>query len=197
VGTAHLLSWRHGIWAVAGYIADYLRLQAGRPATVCSTFAAAFGSHAWRGRQPRCRWSMVWFVDLNPHKNRAFVAQRAQAFGLSERLRVCRDLGRIKALPDAVRTPVDLPWTLLEHLPDPRAQLKRIAARMNPARTSPEKLGISSRRPPRGNIPSTSMNRPWWRLFRDAQKPVSRVFHPLLSQPGPYRSGGWTAAAHV
>jgi hypothetical protein len=69
----------------------------------------------------------VWFVDLNPH-NRDFVASRARTLGLDDRLHCARDLSD-PALPKHFDTIVCL--DVLEHLPDPAAQLDIFAARMS------------------------------------------------------------------
>ncbi|TWB95057.1 methyltransferase family protein [Synechococcus sp. Ace-Pa] len=127
VGTAHLLELAAWHLGSAGYIADTLRLQAGQASGQVLDFGGGIGSHALAAAS-LAEVEQVWFVDLNPH-NRAFVAQRAQAFGLSERLRVCRDLGD-QALPARFDTVICL--DVLEHLPDPAAQLNEFAARMNP-----------------------------------------------------------------
>lgn len=127
VGTAHLLELAAWHLGSAGYIADTLRLQASKASGQVLDFGGGIGSHALAAASlPEVE--RIWFVDLNPH-NRAFVAQRAQAFGLSERLKVCRDLDD-PALPKRFDTVICL--DVLEHLPDPAAQLNEFAARMNP-----------------------------------------------------------------
>ena len=67
----------------------------------------------------------VWFVDLNPH-NRAFVEKRAASLGVSEKLSVHRDLGET----GSVRFDTVVCLDVLEHLPDPSAQLQEFHQRM-------------------------------------------------------------------
>ena len=69
----------------------------------------------------------VWFVDLNPH-NQAFVQQRAQSLGLADKLSVHRDLSST----GDVRFDAVVCLDVLEHLPDPSAQLLEFHQRMAP-----------------------------------------------------------------
>jgi SAM-dependent methyltransferase len=127
VGTGHLLELAAWHLGSADYIADTLRLQARFAAGQVLDFGGGIGSHALAAAAlPAVE--RVWFVDLNPH-NRAFVAERAALLELGDRITVCRDL-KDPALPGRFDTVVCL--DVLEHLPDPAAQLIEFAARMEP-----------------------------------------------------------------
>jgi len=69
----------------------------------------------------------VWFVDLNP-QNRAFVERRAEILGLAQKLSVHRDL---ESTGD-IRFDAVVCLDVLEHLPDPSAQLAEFHRRMAP-----------------------------------------------------------------
>jgi len=127
VGTAHLLELAAWHLGSADYIADTLRLQQQFAAGQVLDFGGGIGSHALAAAAlPAVE--RVWFVDLNPH-NRAFVAARARQLGLAHKLSCLRDLDE-PALPQRFDTVVCL--DVLEHLPDPAAQLEIFAARMAP-----------------------------------------------------------------
>jgi SAM-dependent methyltransferase len=126
VGTGHLLELAAWHLGSADYIADTLRLQQRFARGQVLDFGGGIGSHALAAAAlPDVE--RVWFVDLNPH-NRAFVDARAQALGLSAKLTCFRDLDD-PALPRRFDTLVCL--DVLEHLPDPAAQLERFAERMD------------------------------------------------------------------
>jgi SAM-dependent methyltransferase len=126
VGTGHLLELAAWHLGSADYIADTLRLQQRFARGQVLDFGGGIGSHALAAAAlPDVE--QVWFVDLNPH-NRAFVDARAQALGLSAKLTCFRDLDD-PALPRRFDTLVCL--DVLEHLPDPAAQLERFAERMD------------------------------------------------------------------
>lgn len=126
VGTGHLLELAAWHLGSADYIADTLRLQQRFARGQVLDFGGGIGSHALAAAAlPDVE--RVWFVDLNPH-NRAFVESRAQALGFGAKLACFRDLDD-PALPRRFDTLVCL--DVLEHLPDPAAQLERFAERMD------------------------------------------------------------------
>ena len=126
VGTGHLLELAAWHLGSADYIADTLRLQQRFARGQVLDFGGGIGSHALAAAAlPDVE--RVWLVDLNPH-NRAFVESRAQALGLGAKLVCFRDL-EDPALPRRFDTLVCL--DVLEHLPDPAAQLERFAERMD------------------------------------------------------------------
>ena len=69
----------------------------------------------------------VWFVDLNPN-NRSFVEQRAVLLGLEKKISVHRDLG----CTGDVKFDTVVCLDVLEHLPDPSAQLLEFFGEMAP-----------------------------------------------------------------
>jgi hypothetical protein len=126
VGDAHLLELAAWHLGSADYIADTLRLQQRFARGHVLDFGGGIGSHALAAAA-RPEVEAVWFVDLNP-SNRDFVTQRAAEHGLSQRLRCFRDLDDAQ-LPQRFDTIVCL--DVLEHLPDPAAQLDLFASRMH------------------------------------------------------------------
>lgn len=127
VGTAHLLELAAWHLGSADYIADTLRLQQQFAKGQVLDFGGGIGSHALAAAALPAV-DKVWFVDLNPH-NRTFVEGRAQQLGLAHKLATFRDLDD-PALPRQFDTVVCL--DVLEHLPDPAAQLEIFASRMGP-----------------------------------------------------------------
>ena len=126
VGQGHLLELAAWHLGSAAYIADTLRLQQRFARGAVLDFGGGIGTHALAAAALEAV-ERVWFVDLNPH-NRDFVASRARTLGLDDRLHCARDLSD-PALPEHFDTIVCL--DVLEHLPDPAAQLDIFAARMN------------------------------------------------------------------
>lgn len=124
VGTGHLLELAAWHLSSADYIADTLRLQQQFAHGDVLDFGGGIGTHALAAAG-LSDVRHVWFVDLNP-QNRAFVAQRAAALGLADRLSVHRDLDSLPS--QSFDTVVCL--DVLEHLPDPAVQLMEFHRRL-------------------------------------------------------------------
>ena len=181
VGTGHLLELAAWHLGSADYIADTLRLQQRFARGQVLDFGGGIGSHALAAAAlPEVE--RVWFVDLNPH-NRSFVESRARALGLSARVSCFRDLND-PGLPSRFDTLVCL--DVLEHLPDPAAQLEQFAARMDSAAIA--LLNWYFFQGFRGEYPF-HLDDPIEvdRFFRTLQTRFLEVFHPYLITTRAYR----------
>ena len=126
VGDGHLLELAAWHLGSADYIADTLRLQEQFAGGQVLDFGSGIGSHALAAAAlPQVE--RVWCIDLNP-RNRAFVQWRAERLGLAHKLSCHRDL-EADGLPVRFDTLVCL--DVLEHLPDPAAQLQIFADRLH------------------------------------------------------------------
>jgi len=181
VGTSHLLELAAWHLGSRDYIADTLRLQQRFACGTVLDFGGGIGSHALAAAALPAV-DAVWYVDLNPH-NRAFVSQRAQEFGLSERLKCCRDLDD-PSLPQRFDTLVCL--DVLEHLADPAGQLEQFAERMAPSATALLNWyffkGFAGEYPFHFDEPALVE-----RFFRTLQSRFLEVFHPYLITTRAYR----------
>ena len=126
VGTGHLFELAAWHLSSADYIADTLRLQQQFAHGDVLDFGGGIGTHALAAAGLESV-RHVWFVDLNP-QNRAFVQDRAARLGLSVRVSVHRDLD---SLPGR-RFDTVVCLDVLEHLPDPSAQLMEFHRRLTP-----------------------------------------------------------------
>ncbi|QVL53607.1 MAG: methyltransferase domain-containing protein [Cyanobium sp. M30B3] len=181
VGTGHLLELAAWHLGSADYIADTLRLQQRFARGQVLDFGGGIGSHALAAAAlPEVE--RVWFVDLNPH-NRAFVQARAEALGLSAKMACFRDLDD-PALPRRFDTVVCL--DVLEHLPDPAAQLLQFAARMEPGAIALLNWyffqGFQGEYPFHLDDPALVEA-----FFRTLQASFVEVFHPYLITTRAYR----------
>ena len=180
VGTGHLLELAAWHLSSADYIADTLRLQGMAVQGQVLDFGGGIGTHALSAAAlPEV--DHVWFVDLNPH-NRAFVEQRAQSLGLESKLSVHRDLGSTgDARFDAV-----VCLDVLEHLPDPSAQLLEFHQRMAPEAIALLNWyffkGHHGEYPFHFDDPALVDG-----FFRTLQSRFLEVFHPLLITARLYR----------
>ena len=173
VGTGHLLELAAWHLSSADYIADTLRLQGMAARGQVLDFGGGIGTHALSAAAlPQVEH--VWFVDLNPH-NQAFVQQRAEALGLAHKLSVHRDLsGTGEVVFDTV-----VCLDVLEHLPDPSAQLMEFHGRMAPDAIA--LLNWYFFKGHHGEYPF-HFDDPELvdRFFRTLQAQFLEVFHPLL-----------------
>ena len=180
VGTGHLLELAAWHLSSADYIAGSLRLQGMAVQGQVLDVGGGIGTHALSAAAlPEV--DHVWFVDLNPH-NRAFVEQRAQSLGLESKLSVHRDLGSTgDARFDAV-----VCLDVLEHLPDPSAQLLEFHQRMAPEAIALLNWyffkGHHGEYPFHFDDPALVDG-----FFRTLQSRFLEVFHPLLITARLYR----------
>lgn len=184
VGTGHLLELAAWHLGSADYIGDTLRLQARFARGAVLDFGGGIGTHALAAAA-LAEVEQVWFVDINPH-NRAFVAERAAHFGLSDRLKVCRDLDD-PDLPQHFDTVVCL--DVLEHLSDPAGQLERFASRMSEGANALLNWyffkGFDGEYPFHFDDPALVEQ-----FFRSLQSRFLEVFHPYLITTRAYRLMG-------
>jgi SAM-dependent methyltransferase len=181
VGIGHLLELAAWHLGSAAYIADTLRLQARFARGQVLDFGGGIGSHGLAAAAlPEVE--AVWFVDLNPHQ-RAFVQWRAGRLGLAAKLRCCRDL-EDPSLPPRFDTVVCL--DVLEHLPDPAAQLAIFASRLQPEGIALLNWyffkGFSGEYPFHFDDPALVEA-----FFRMLQSRFLEVFHPYLITTRAYR----------
>jgi SAM-dependent methyltransferase len=181
VGTAHLLELAAWHLGSADYIADTLRLQQRFARGLVLDFGGGIGSHALAAAAlPAVE--QVWFVDLNPH-NRAFVEARAAQLGLDRKVICSRDL-EAAPLPSRFDTVVCL--DVLEHLPDPAAQLEVFAERMDD-----EAVAILNWYFHKGDMGEYPFHFDDPALveafFRTLQSRFLELFHPLLITARAYR----------
>lgn len=190
VGTGHLLELAAWHLSSADYIADTLRLQQQFARGQVLDFGGGIGTHALAAAAlPQV--DHVWFVDLNPH-NRAFVAARAASLGLADRLSVHRALSDCtvqdgdpsRSGPLQFDTVVCL--DVLEHLPDPSAQLLEFHGLMAPGATALLNWyffkGHEGEYPFHFDDPELVE-----RFFRTLQSRFIEVFHPWLITTRAYR----------
>lgn len=183
VGTGHLLELAAWHLSSADYIADTLRLQGMAARGQVLDFGGGIGTHALSAAAlPEVEH--VWFVDLNPH-NRAFVQQRAETLGLSGKLSTHRDLGET----GAVRFDTVVCLDVLEHLPDPSAQLLAFHQRMTPEAIALLNWyffkGHNGEYPFHFDEPALVEG-----FFGTLQERFLEVFHPLLITARLYRPRG-------
>ena len=183
VGTGHLLELAAWHLSSADYIADTLRLQGMAARGQVLDFGGGIGTHALSAAAlPDVEH--VWFVDLNPH-NRAFVQQRAETLGLSGKLSTHRDLGET----GAVRFDTVVCLDVLEHLPDPSAQLLAFHQRMAPEAIALMNWyffkGHNGEYPFHFDDPALVDG-----FFGTLQERFLEVFHPLLITARLYRPRG-------
>ena len=180
VGTGHLLELAAWHLSSADYIADTLRLQQQFATGDVLDFGGGIGTHALAAAG-LSDVRHVWFVDLNP-QNREFVAQRAAALGLSDRLSVHRDLDSLPGQTFDTIVCLDV----LEHLPDPAAQLMEFHRRLKAGGRAVLNWyffkGHDGEYPFHFDDPGLVDN-----FFRCLQANFLEVFHPLLITTRVYR----------
>jgi hypothetical protein len=128
VGDGHLFDLAAWHLNSADYIGTTMRLQAQMAHGQHLDFGGGIGSHALAAALlPQV--DQVWMVDLNG-RHRDFVSFRAERLNVAHKLRCVRDLG-VPELPRRFQSLVCL--DALEHLPDPAAQLRIFAERLDPS----------------------------------------------------------------
>ncbi len=180
VGTAHLIEL--GAWHLSSsdYIADTLRLQEMFAQGNVLDFGGGIGTHALAAAA-LSKVKHVFFVDLNPH-NREFVSQRAHSLGLEEKISVYRDLESTEE--NSFDTLICL--DVLEHIPDPSAQLICFLKHLNPKSIALLNWyffkGFKGEYPFHFDDPSM-INK----FFSTIQENFIEVFHPFLITTRAYR----------
>ncbi len=180
VGNAHLLELASWHLSSADYIAETLRLQKMFARGQVLDFGGGIGTHALAAASLPLV-DHVWFVDLNPI-NREFVELRANELQLKEKISFCRDLestGKIK-----FDTLVCL--DVLEHLPDPSAQLLEFLQRL-----SVDAIAVMNWYFFKGNQGEYPFHFDdpvlIEKFFQTLQSKYIEVFHPLLITARTYR----------
>ena len=125
VGDAHLIDLAAWHLNSSKYIAETLSLQKMFACGQVLDFGGGIGTHALAAASLK-EVDHVWFVDLNP-QNRAFVQARANELGVNDSLSVHRDLDSTGDQKFDTLICLDV----LEHLPDPSAQLKIFLGRLS------------------------------------------------------------------
>ena len=183
VGTGHLLELAAWHLSSADYIADTLRLQGMSARGQVLDFGGGIGTHALSAALLP-QGDHVWFVDLNPH-NRAFVQQRAEALGIGHKLSAHRDL----AETGSVRFDTVVCLDVLEHLPDPSAQLLEFHGRMRAGAVAVLNWyffkGHNGEYPFHFDDPGLVEQ-----FFRTLQSRFLEIFHPLLITARTYQPIG-------
>ncbi len=180
VGTGHLFELAAWHLSSSDYIADTLRLQQDFARGVVLDFGGGIGTHALAAAALESV-DRVHFVDLNP-QNRAFVWSRAMALGLDQKMSVHRDLEDLTSQRFDTIVCLDV----LEHLPDPSAQLMQFYALMNADGRALLNWyffkGYSGEYPFHFDDPALIET-----FFRTLQSHFLEVFHPLLITTRVYR----------
>ncbi len=180
VGTGHLFELAAWHLSSADYIADTLRLQQQFARGDVLDFGGGIGTHALAAAGLESV-RHVWFVDLNP-QNRAFVQDRATRLGLADRISVHRDLASI---PDQLFDTV-VCLDVLEHLPEPSAQLMEFHRRLKQDGRALLNWyffkGYEGEYPFHFDDPQLVES-----FFRSLQHHFLEVFHPLLITTRVYR----------
>ena len=180
VGTGHLFELAAWHLSSSDYIADTLRLQQQFAHGDVLDFGGGIGTHALAAAGLESV-RHVWFVDLNP-QNRAFVQDRAARLGLEERLSVHRDLDSLPGRSFDTVVCLDV----LEHLPDPSAQLMEFHSRLAPGGRALLNWyffkGHNGEYPFHFDDPALVEE-----FFRCLQSRFLELFHPLLITTRVYR----------
>ena len=180
VGTRHLFELAAWHLSSADYIADTLRLQKRFARGQVLDFGGGIGTHALAAAA-LSEVDHVWFVDLNP-QNRNFVMQRAHALGIGDLISAHRDL---ESTGD-IRFDTLICLDVLEHIPDPSAQLlafhKRLSVNSIALMNWYFYKGNSGEYPFHFDDPDLVEN-----FFLTLQSQFVEVFHPFLITTRAYR----------
>ena len=181
VGTGHLFELAAWHLNSAVYIGETLLLQQMFAKGIVLDFGGGIGTHALFAAALK-DVDHVWFVDLNPH-NRSFVEHRAKLLGLTEKISIARDLESINEKYFDTFICLDV----LEHLPDPSAQILRFLERMKP--DAKVLLNWYFFKGNKGEYPF-HFDDPLMieDFFRTLQENFIEVFHPLLITTRVYKA---------
>ena len=180
VGSAHLLELAAWHLTSSSYIADTINLETMFCRGQILDFGGGIGTHTLAAAALN-QVDHVWYVDLNPN-NRDFVKKRAELLGLQNKISVHRDLEDTGEISFDTLICLDV----LEHLPDPSAQLLHFLSRLSPDSISLLNWyffkGFKGEYPFHFDDPLIVNN-----FFQTLQNNYLEIFHPYLITTRSYK----------